>query len=325
MTTNATRFGLGGVAAVGVLALLTACGAAPSSSPVELRLGHEGRRRSTCPAWSPTAADSTTSRSTSSATRACSRRRRRSASSYKTVESKHRRTTTRRTSTSLVDAEVQPDRHRRLRPRATAHGARPRKANPDIDFADRSTTNDDSSAPEHQADHLRHRPGGVPRRLRGRQLLEDRHRRHLRRHADPDRSPSSWTASPTASKYYNKQKGKNVKVLGWDVQARTAPSPAASTPTRPRRTRPRAPRPGRRRDHARRRPDLPGRRARRSRTPASTIALIGVDADVFSTDPSVKDLLLTSVMKGIDVGRRTPSSTQAAKRQRSTTRRTSAR
>ena len=30
------------------------------------------------------------------------------------------------------------------------------------------------------------------------------------------------------------------------------------------------------------------------------IALIGVDADVFVSDPSVKDLLLTSVMKGLD-------------------------
>ncbi len=32
------------------------------------------------------------------------------------------------------------------------------------------------------------------------------------------------------------------------------------------------------------------------------IALIGVDADVFETDPSVSDLLLTSIRKGIDVG-----------------------
>jgi basic membrane protein A len=32
------------------------------------------------------------------------------------------------------------------------------------------------------------------------------------------------------------------------------------------------------------------------------IALIGVDADVFETDPSVADLLLTSIRKGIDVG-----------------------
>ena len=32
------------------------------------------------------------------------------------------------------------------------------------------------------------------------------------------------------------------------------------------------------------------------------IALIGVDADVFNTDPSVGDLLLTSVMKGVDAG-----------------------
>ncbi len=32
------------------------------------------------------------------------------------------------------------------------------------------------------------------------------------------------------------------------------------------------------------------------------IALIGVDADVTETDPSVADLLLTSILKGIDVG-----------------------
>lgn len=32
------------------------------------------------------------------------------------------------------------------------------------------------------------------------------------------------------------------------------------------------------------------------------IALIGVDADVYNTDPTVKDLLLTSVMKGVDSG-----------------------
>jgi basic membrane protein A and related proteins len=32
------------------------------------------------------------------------------------------------------------------------------------------------------------------------------------------------------------------------------------------------------------------------------IALIGVDADVFNTDPSVGSLLLTSILKGIDVG-----------------------
>jgi basic membrane protein A len=32
------------------------------------------------------------------------------------------------------------------------------------------------------------------------------------------------------------------------------------------------------------------------------IALLGVDADVFETDPTVADLLLTSILKGIDVG-----------------------
>ncbi|KEP76116.1 membrane protein [Microbacterium sp. SUBG005] len=32
------------------------------------------------------------------------------------------------------------------------------------------------------------------------------------------------------------------------------------------------------------------------------VALVGVDADVYETDPSVGDLLLTSILKGIDVG-----------------------
>lgn len=32
------------------------------------------------------------------------------------------------------------------------------------------------------------------------------------------------------------------------------------------------------------------------------IALIGVDADVYNTDPGVQDLLLTSIMKGVDAG-----------------------
>ena len=30
--------------------------------------------------------------------------------------------------------------------------------------------------------------------------------------------------------------------------------------------------------------------------------MIGVDADVFNTDPTVQDILLTSVMKGVDKG-----------------------
>ena len=38
------------------------------------------------------------------------------------------------------------------------------------------------------------------------------------------------------------------------------------------------------------------------RDSGTDIALLGVDADVFETDPSVADLLLTSILKGIDVG-----------------------
>ena len=54
---------------------------------------------------------------------------------------------------------------------------------------------------------------------------QDRHRRHLRRPEHPAPSPSSWTASARASQYYNKQNGKNVQVLGWDEQQKTARSP----------------------------------------------------------------------------------------------------
>ena len=51
--------------------------------------------------------------------------------------------------------------------------------------------------------------------------------------------------------------------------------------------------------------------------------MIGVDADVYNTDPKVQDILLTSVMKGVDKGSR-PSS-KPPRAATSTTPRSSAR
>lgn len=102
--------------------------------------------------------------------------------------------------------------------------------------------------------------------------------------------------------YYNEVKGTDVKALGWDVDAQDgaftggfdANDTAKST--------------------AQNLIDqgadviLPvGGPIYRSaaeaiRDAGTEIALIGVDADVFETDPSISDLLLTSIMKGIAVG-----------------------
>ena len=51
----------------------------------------------------------------------------------------------------------------------------------------RQTFDGKADAAEHQAAALRHRPGGVPGRLRRGRLHQDRRRRHLRRPAVPDR------------------------------------------------------------------------------------------------------------------------------------------
>lgn len=102
--------------------------------------------------------------------------------------------------------------------------------------------------------------------------------------------------------YYNSVKGTSVKALGWDVATQTgaftggfeANDTAKST--------------------AKNLLDqgvdvlLPvggpiyKSGAEAIRDSGKDIALIGVDADVYNTDPSVKDLLLTSIMKAMQVG-----------------------
>jgi basic membrane protein A len=102
--------------------------------------------------------------------------------------------------------------------------------------------------------------------------------------------------------YYNEVKGTDVKALGWDVAAQDgaftggfdANDTAKST--------------------AQNLIDqgadviLPvggpiyQSAAEAIRDAGTEIVLIGVDADVFETDPSISDLLLTSIMKGIAVG-----------------------
>jgi basic membrane protein A len=103
-------------------------------------------------------------------------------------------------------------------------------------------------------------------------------------------------------KYYNDQKGKDVKVFGWDVAAQTGAFTggfAAGTEA------------------------LNAANAliaqgadvilpvggpiflsagEAIRTSGKDIALIGVDADVYNTSPDLKDLFLTSIMKGVKAG-----------------------
>ena len=165
------------------------------------------------------------------------------------------------------------------------------QANPDIDFAidrrrRRQRLRRHDRRAEHQADPLRHRPGRVPRRLRRGELLEDRHRRHLRRHELPDRHDLHGRLRSRASSTTTTEKGTAVKVVGWDRR----PDGALHRWLRGQRHRAQ--------DAAQSLIDqgadvlLPvggpiyQSAARPSRTPARTIALLGVDADVFETDPT---------------------------------------
>ena len=90
------------------------------------------------------------------------------------------------------------------------------------------------------------------------------------------------------AEYYAKEKGKDVKVVGWDgdngLLHRWLRGQRDGDQHRPA-----AARPGRRRDPAGRRPDLPGR-ADRDRRLRQGVAMIGVDADVFETDPNTQDV-----------------------------------
>ena len=215
------------------------------------------------------------------------------------------RPTSLRTSQSLRRPELHPHRHGRLRAGVGRASRRPRPT-PTSQFVsiDDPVDNDfdgDDRRPEHQADHLRHRAGGVPRRLRVGVVLD----------GQEVVGTFGGMHFPTVSifmdgfkqgvEYWNEQKGDAVEVLGWDgtgrclhrwlrrrTRTRSTPLRASSTrastcscPSAARSTR--APH-------------------RSSATPARDIALLGVDADVFETDPTVADLLLTSIRKAIDVG-----------------------
>lgn len=100
-------------------------------------------------------------------------------------------------------------------------------------------------------------------------------------------------------KYYNEQKGKSVKVVGWDVDKQNgsftggfdANETAKNTAQ------------GVIDQNADVIMPVGGpiyqSAAQAIRDSGKPIAMIGVDADVFQSDPTVKDLLLTSVMKGM--------------------------
>ncbi|TPW73521.1 BMP family protein [Schumannella sp. 10F1B-5-1] len=103
-------------------------------------------------------------------------------------------------------------------------------------------------------------------------------------------------------KYFNEQKGKDVKVVGWDKDSQNgvftggfAAGVEAKTAAQ-----------GLLDQNADVLMPVGGpiyqSAAEAIRDKGGDIALIGVDADVYESDPSVKDLLLTSVMKGISAG-----------------------
>ena len=115
-------------------------------------------------------------------------------------------------------------------------------ANPDIEYVsidDAVATTTTSTArptpPNIKPIALRHRPGGVPRRLRGGRLLEDRRRRHLRRHELPDRLHlHGRLQAGRRVPQHREGHGRPGPRLG---RHRTASSPVASRPTtRPRNT-----------------------------------------------------------------------------------------
>ena len=123
--------------------------------------------------------------------------------------------------------------HRRLRARRRPPPPRPRRT-PTSHFA---IVDEVVDAPNVKPDRLRHRAGRLPRRLPRGGRLEDRHRRRPSAAATSRRSPSSWTASSTASPQYNEVHGTaRARARLGQGRPRTAPSPATSrTSTRARR------------------------------------------------------------------------------------------
>lgn len=101
-------------------------------------------------------------------------------------------------------------------------------------------------------------------------------------------------------KYYNQQKGKNVQVVGWNVDSQKGSFTGGFDAN----------------DTAKQTAQgildqgvdvimpvggpIYQSAAQAIRDSGKSIALMGVDTDVFVSDPSVKDLLLTSVMKGLN-------------------------
>ncbi len=101
--------------------------------------------------------------------------------------------------------------------------------------------------------------------------------------------------------YWNEQKDDSVEVLGWDGTGRCLHR-CLRRPTRP----PRTPSRGLVDQGADVILPVGGgiyqSAASVIRDSGKDIALLGVDADVYETDPTVADLLLTSILKAIDVG-----------------------
>ena len=84
---------------------------------------------------------------------------------------------------------------------------------------------------QHQAAALQHRRGRVPGRLRGRRLHQDRHRRHLRRHAVPDRHDLHGRLQ-AGRRLLRRGRRARTSRSSASRTARPAPSPVASRPTR---------------------------------------------------------------------------------------------
>jgi len=100
--------------------------------------------------------------------------------------------------------------------------------------------------------------------------------------------------------YYNQQKGKDVKVVGWDVKAQNGAFTGGFDANDTAKTTAQGiidqgadvimPVGG----------PIYQSAAQAIKDSGKDIAMVGVDTDVFISDPAVKDILLTSVMKGLD-------------------------
>ena len=115
----------------------------------------------------------------------------------------------------------------------------------------------------------------------------DRHHRHLRRHQPSRRSPSSWTASPPASRSTTRDTGEDVQLVGWDPAAAGRPVHRRLRERRERAADHRAAaRPGRRHHHAGRRSRRSGHRSRRSVPVAAASGSSGSTPTAASASPT---------------------------------------